>query len=69
MERSNNFVLSIFGSVFELFDRVYSEFDAWGLVIGAVTVYTIYRFLLKPIVGGSLASGSSDKAKKNREED
>lgn len=68
MTRSNNFVVNVFSQVLSLFDRVYTEFGAWSLLIGAFLVFTIYRLILAPIVGGGLRSGSSDTVKKVRKD-
>lgn len=56
----------MFSQVFLLFERVYTEFGAWSLLVGAFVVFTIYRLILAPIVGGGLRSGSSDTVKKIR---
>lgn len=56
----------MFGELLGLFDEVFTKLDAWGLLLGAFLVYTIYRLLLVPVVGGLIRSGQSDIVKKVR---
>lgn len=55
----------MFGDLFGLFDEVFTKLDAWGLVLGAFLVFTIYRLLLAPVVGGIVRSGQSDVVRKS----
>ena len=57
---------NMLGSIFGLFDSVFSKLDAWGVVLGALVTFTAVRFLIMPIIGGRLKSGSSDVVKKDR---
>lgn len=66
MAEANGFVVNLFGKIFELFDRVYTEYGAWSLIIGAFIVYTIYRLILAPVVGGVVSAGQSDMVRKIR---
>lgn len=50
----------MFSDLFSLFDEVFTKLDAWGLLLGAFLVFTIYRLLLVPVVGGLIRGGSSD---------
>lgn len=43
----------MFLDLLSLTDRVFDALDGWGLVLGALTVLTIYRLLLSPLLGGS----------------
>lgn len=56
----------MFSELLGLFDEVFTKLDAWGLLLGAFLVFTIYRLLLVPIVGGLIRSGQSDIVKKVR---
>ena len=56
----------MFSDLFSMFDEVFTKLDAWGLLLGAFLVFTIYRLLLVPIVGGLIRSGQSDIVKKVR---
>lgn len=57
---------NMFNSIFVLYDRLYTHFGAWTYLIGAFIIYTVYRILLAPIVGGFVSAGRSDMAKKMR---
>lgn len=50
----------MFSNLFSLFDEVFTKLDAWGLLLGAFLVFTIYRLLLVPVVGGLIRGGASD---------
>lgn len=54
----------MFSDLFGLFDEVFTKLDAWGLLLGAFLVFTIYRLLLVPIVGGVVRAGQSDIVRK-----
>ena len=41
-------------NVFEWMRLIFVRFDAWGWVLGGLGVFTVYRFLLKPFLGGSV---------------
>lgn len=56
----------IMENVFLWFDKVFTYFGAWTFVFGAFLIYTIYRMILAPIVGGFTSAGRSDLAKKGR---
>ena len=68
MVRSNNFVVNLFNQVFNLFDVVYAKFGAWSYVMGAFIVFTLYRLVLAPAIGGGFRGGSSDVVKKSRKD-
>lgn len=57
----------MFSDLFGLFDEVFTKLDAWGLLLGAFLVFTIYRLLLVPIVGGVISGGTSDVVRNIRE--
>ena len=67
MEQANNFVINLFLSIFSLFDNIYERFGAWSYLLGAFIVYTLYRYLLRPVLGGGV--GSSDTVRKIRKEE
>lgn len=50
-------------SVFEWMRLIFLKYEAWGWVIGALGVFTVYRFLLKPFLGGSISLGDSGNYK------
>ena len=58
----------MFSDLFGLFDEVFTKLDAWGLLLGAFLVYTIYRLLLAPVLGGLISSGASDVVRYIRED-
>lgn len=49
--------------LFELTDVIFSSFDGWIYVIAAFTIYTIFRFLLFPLMGGRTIQMGSDIVK------
>lgn len=55
-------------SVFEWTRFIFIRYDAWSWVLGALGVFTVYRFLLKPFLGGSVSLGDSGnyKARQNQ---
>lgn len=55
----------MFSDLFGLFDEVFTKLDAWGLLLGAFLVFTIYRLLLVPVVGGIVRAGQSDVVRKS----
>lgn len=57
-------LVQMFSDLLGLFDEVFTELGAWSYVLGAFLVFTIYRLLLVPIVGGLVRSGQSDIVKK-----
>lgn len=50
----------MFSDLLGLYDEVFTGLDAWGLLLGAFLVFTIYRLLLVPVVGGLIRGGASD---------
>lgn len=60
-------ISDMFEQIIELFVRVFSEFGAWDWFFGGFTIFVAYRFLLVPMIGGSV--GSSDKAKKTNKKE
>lgn len=44
---------NMFVDLLALTDQIFTALDGWGLVFGALTILTIYRLLLSPIVGGA----------------
>lgn len=68
MEKVLALLAYMFKEIFLLVDKIFTAFDAWSMVIGAFTIYAIYRLLLIPVLGGRLGSGASDNARKDEEE-
>lgn len=58
-------IVDMFNKILELFQDVFDGLDAWDYIFGAFIIVTIYRMLLRPILGGGIKSGSSDKARKS----
>lgn len=50
-------------NVFEWARLIFVRFDAWGWILGGLGVFTVYRFLLKPFLGGSVSLGDSGNYK------
>lgn len=69
MEEVLVLLANMFKEIFKIVDKIYTSFNAWSLVIGAFTIYTIYRLLLVPVMGSAIHSGASDMVRsfKNRE--
>ena len=66
MSAAIQMLIDIFDFLFEQVTRLYDSLGAWSFVIGAFTVYTIYRLLLAPVLGGAIRSGQSDMVRKIR---
>ena len=43
----------MFRDLLDITDQIFTSLDGWGLVFGALTILTIYRLLLSPLLGGS----------------
>lgn len=59
-------ITTMFNEVFNLFGRIFTEFDAWLFFLGGFVIYMSYRFLLAPIIGTAIGVGASDTVKKIR---
>lgn len=60
-------VAGMFTEILNLFTRLFTSFGITNYLLGGFFIWTTYRFLLKPILGGQ--TGSSDKVKKGRSSD
>lgn len=58
----------MFSDLLGLYDEVFTKLDAWGLLLGAFLVFTIFRLLLIPILGGVISGGTSDVVRYIRED-
>ena len=67
-ECMNQIIVPTLLKVFEIAKILFDYFGAWSGIFGAFCVYTIYRFLLKPLLGGR-AIGDSDTTKRNSKND
>lgn len=59
-----NICLSGIGAVFGFLEQIFDSLDGWSYVIGAFMIYTVFRVLLVPVIGGAISSGTSDMAMK-----
>lgn len=57
-------IANMITSVLDLFFDIINQLGSFSLIFGAFIIFTIYRFLLRPIIGGS--AGKSDSVKKVR---
>lgn len=60
-------VTNMFTQIFSLFERLFTSFGITSYLLGGFFIWTAYRFLLKPIIGGGV--GSSDKARRGKKGD
>lgn len=67
-ECMNQIIVPTLLKVFEIVKILFDYFGAWSWIFGAFCIYTIYRFLLKPLLGGR-AIGDSDTTKRNSKND
>ena len=51
-------------SVFDIMGYVFEQLGAWTWILGAITLYTIFRLLIVPVIGAAVSSGASDTVKK-----
>lgn len=63
-----NMLTGMFAQLLELTDRIFTELDGWSVVIGAFTIFTIYRLLIVPIGGSAISSGASDVVRRAKED-
>lgn len=61
-------IIQLFNNVLVLFERVFSSLGAWAIFISGFVVFTLYRLLLRPIMGAAVSIGASDTVKKVRME-
>lgn len=59
--------LSAISAVFNFMSYIFEELGAWSWILGAIIVYTIFRLLIVPIVGGVISAGQSDTVKAFRQ--
>lgn len=61
---------NMFSSLITYCFQLYERLGALSLVFGAFMIYTIYRFILQPILGGGVSSDKASKkvTQKNSEE-
>lgn len=64
LEEVLEMLANMFLSLFALVDKIYTKFNAWSLILGAFIVYTLYRVLLRPVLGSAVSSGASDTVQK-----
>lgn len=50
-------------AVFGFFGTCMQLLGAWFYIFGAFLIFTIYRLLLKPLIGAAVSSGASDTVK------
>lgn len=64
-----NLLTLCIGTVFNWFGMIVLRFNAWGWLVGGFVVYSSYRFLLKPLLGGkSIGDDASSKNNSSKEE-
>ena len=61
-----NMLINMFSRLFQYLDVLFTKLGAWSYVLGFFLIFTIYRLILAPVLGGVLASGRSDIVKKVR---
>lgn len=54
-------------AVFGFMSIIFETLGAWSWILGAIIVYTIFRMLIVPIIGGVIRSGQSDTVKAIRQ--
>lgn len=67
-ESMNQIIVPTLLEVFAITKMLFDFFGAWSWIFGAFCIYTIYRFLLKPLLGGK-AIGGSNTGKRNSKDD
>ena len=65
-----NFVANAMSAVLGFADDLFSTTNAYNYIFGGIFVFSVYRFLLKPILGGEVGSDKVRKSKgKGNKED
>lgn len=59
-----SFLSMALNAVFSFADDVFTKLGAYGLILGAFFIWTVYRLLLQPIIGGIISVGTSDVVQK-----
>lgn len=67
-ESMNQIIVPTLLKVFEFVKILFDYFGAWSWIFGSFCIYTIYRFLLKPLLGAR-AIGDSNTTKRNSKND
>lgn len=63
---SECFNLCIVGisAVFDFFGYCVTQLGAWAYILGAFIIFSIFRLLLKPLIGAAVHGGSSDTVRR-----
>lgn len=69
MVEAFNLLINMFTRLFDYLDVLFSKLGAWSYVLGFFLIYTIYRLILAPVLGGVVRAGQSDMVKKVRNKD
>lgn len=69
MVEAFNLLINMFTRLFDYLDVLFSKLSAWSYVLGFFLIYTIYRLILAPVLGGVVRAGQSDMVKKVRNKD
>lgn len=68
MENAVNYLITVFDKLFTMADKVYTHFGVYPFIFGLFFVFTVGKFLLLPLFGGFISTGSSDIAAKVNED-
>lgn len=52
--------MNMFSNLWNLVDRIFTQLGAWSYFLGAFIIFTLFRLVLKPIIGASVGIGASD---------
>lgn len=55
-----NLCIDAISAAFDWLNYILVQLDAWKYILGAFLIFTIFRLLLVPLVGGVIGGGSSD---------
>lgn len=59
-------LMDMFYILLQYVDKLFDRIGAWHYIFGFFLIFTIYRLILAPVLGGAISSGRSDIVKKVR---
>lgn len=69
MEDAGLLLAYTLGRLFEKANLLYEYYGITGIIVVCIFLFGVYRFLLYPILGGSVRAGGSDKAQRDVHKD
>lgn len=55
-------------AVFGFMEYIFAQLGTGYWILGAFMIFSIYRLLIRPVIGSAVSSGASDTVKKMKKE-